>query len=29
MEWEWIAGGVSALCLLIYLAITMLHPERF
>jgi K+-transporting ATPase KdpF subunit len=29
MEWEWIAGGVSALGLLIYLTFTMLHPERF
>lgn len=29
MEWEWIAGGVSALGLLIYLTVIMLHPERF
>lgn len=29
MEWEWIVGGISALGLLIFLTITMLHPERF
>ncbi len=29
MDWEWIIGGISALALLIYLAYTMLFPERF
>ena len=29
MDWEWIVAGVSALLLLVYLAYTLLYPERF